>query len=68
MAECLLEGAGEVNKGDWSSATVLLGLTPSLLGMAAPTIEERLQLLRERPILGFLSILAARRLCSRGPG
>jgi hypothetical protein len=59
MAECLLEGAGEVNKGDWSSATVLLGLTPSILGMAAPTIEERLQLLRERPILGFLSILAA---------
>lgn len=59
MAECLLKGAGEVNKGDWSSATVLLGLTPSILGMAAPTIEERVQLLRERPILGFLSILAA---------
>ncbi|RAH70332.1 uncharacterized protein BO66DRAFT_401376 [Aspergillus aculeatinus CBS 121060] len=59
MAECLLEGAGEVNKGDWASATVLLGLTPSILGTVAPTIEERLQLLRERPILGFLGILAA---------
>ncbi|KAJ5998580.1 hypothetical protein N7451_006390 [Penicillium sp. IBT 35674x] len=59
MAECLLAGAGEVNKGDWSSATVLLGLTPSILGIAAPTIEERLQLLKERPLLGFLSILAA---------
>jgi hypothetical protein len=59
MVDCLMDHAGEINKADWSSAIVLLGLTPTILGGLSPTLEEKAQMCWESPILGFLCALGA---------
>ncbi|KAJ5594131.1 uncharacterized protein N7459_000339 [Penicillium hispanicum] len=59
MVNCLFTNNGDINKADWSSALVLLGLTPTILGGLGPTIEEKAELLLHQPPLGLLCALAA---------
>lgn len=59
MVNCLMTNNGDINKADWSSALVLLGLTPTILGQLGSTIKEKAQLSFQSPILGFLCILGA---------
>lgn len=59
MVDCLMDNAGAVNQADWSSAIVILGLTPTILGGLSPTLEEKARLSWESPILGILCALGA---------
>ncbi|KAJ5353693.1 hypothetical protein N7541_006257 [Penicillium brevicompactum] len=59
MVNCLMDNPGEVNKADWSSAIVMLGLTPTILGGLSPTLEQKAKMCWENPILGFLCVLGA---------
>lgn len=59
MVNCLMENPGEVNKADWSSAIVMLGLTPTILGGLSPTLEQKAKMCWENPVLGFLCVLGA---------
>ncbi|OKO94967.1 Aconitate hydratase, mitochondrial [Penicillium subrubescens] len=57
MVDCLYSKNGDINKADWSSALVLLGLTPTILGQLGPDIKEKARLGFQSPILGFLCVL-----------
>jgi hypothetical protein len=59
MVDCLMDNAGAVNEADWSSAIVILGLTPTILGGLSPTLEEKARMSWESPALGFLCALGA---------
>lgn len=59
MVNCLFEGNGDINKADWQSAGILLGLAPTILSTLSPTMEERNILSYRRPILGLLLSIGA---------
>lgn len=59
MVNCLMTNNGDINKADWSSALVLLGLTPTILGQLGSTLKEKARLSFQSPVLGFLCILGA---------
>lgn len=59
MASCLFRNTAEIDKADMSSALVLLGLTPTVLGQIGPTIKAKAQLGFQSPVLGLLCLLGA---------
>lgn len=56
---CLLGTTDEAAKGDMASASVLLGLTPSILAGLGPSLAEVSLLSLRRPILAFLISLGS---------
>jgi hypothetical protein len=56
---CLLSTVSESAKGDMASASVLLGLTPSILSSLGPTLAEVSLLSLRRPILAILISLGS---------
>ncbi|OQE06241.1 hypothetical protein PENVUL_c019G06459 [Penicillium vulpinum] len=59
LVSCIYSNTKEIDKADMSSALVLLGLTPTVLGQIGPTINNKAQLWFQNPILGFLCVLGA---------
>ncbi|KAL6803458.1 hypothetical protein J3E68DRAFT_390724 [Trichoderma sp. SZMC 28012] len=57
MVNCLMTNNGDINKSDWASAVVLLGLTPTILGQLGSALKEKAQLSFQSPLLGLLCIL-----------
>lgn len=54
VVKCLLDGVGTALQANYSTAAVLLGLLPTVLGMAASTTTEVGLVAMRRPLLGFL--------------
>ncbi|KAJ5970179.1 Cytochrome P450 [Penicillium vulpinum] len=52
LVSCIYSNTKEIDKADMSSALVLLGLTPTVLGQIGPTINNKAQLWFQNPILG----------------
>ncbi|KAJ5382184.1 hypothetical protein N7517_000095 [Penicillium concentricum] len=59
LINCIYNNTKEIDKADMSSALVLLGLTPAVIGQIGPTIHNKAQLCYQNPILGFLCVLGA---------
>ena len=59
MASCLLSNIEEIDKADMASASIILGLAPTILGYLGPTITETAILSSQRPILTVLCSLGA---------
>ncbi|CAI7630029.1 unnamed protein product [Penicillium glandicola] len=59
LVSCIYNNTKEIDKADMSSALVLLGLAPTVLGQMGPTISNKAQLWFRSPILGFLCVLGA---------
>ena len=59
MVACLLKHLNEMDKSDMASASLLLGLTPTILGFLGPTTAEIALLSSHRPILAALLSLGA---------
>ncbi|KAJ5921885.1 hypothetical protein N7516_009588 [Penicillium verrucosum] len=55
LASCIYNNTQEIDKADMSSALVLLGLAPTVLGQMGPTLNHKAQ----RPLLGLLCVLGA---------
>lgn len=52
--DCILANTPETQKANMAGAGILLGLTPTILGIMAPSIESMAFLGSERPFLSFL--------------
>ncbi|KAJ5188151.1 hypothetical protein N7491_004476 [Penicillium cf. griseofulvum] len=59
LVSCIYSNTKEIDKADMSSALVLLGLTPTVLGQIGPTIHNKAQLCFHYPVLGLLCVLGA---------
>lgn len=59
MTNCLMNNNGEINKQDWASALILLGLTPTIIGALGPKINERAKLMNQNFILGTLCTIGS---------
>lgn len=59
LVSCIYNNTKEIDKADMSSALVLLGLAPTVLGQMGPTLNQKAQLCVQSPILGFLCVLGA---------
>lgn len=59
MATCLLENIDEFDKADMQSATVILGLMPTILSYVGPTVGEMALISSRRPVLAMLLVLGA---------
>jgi hypothetical protein len=59
LVTCIHSNTKEIDKADMSSALVLLGLAPTVLGQIGPTIHNKAQLCFHYPILGLLCVLGA---------
>ena len=59
MATCLLRNLDEIDKADMQSATVLLGLTPTIISYVGPTVVDIALVSSYRPILATLTGLGA---------
>lgn len=56
---CLLTGASEATKANSASASVMLGLTPSILSLLGPTTEDLAILSTSKPLLSLLLSLGS---------
>lgn len=59
MVTCLLENTDEFDKADMQSATIVLGLMPTILTYVGPTIGEISLVSSRRPVLAVLFALGA---------
>lgn len=59
MATCLSEHIDDNDKADMQSATVILGLMPTILSYVGPTVGEMALLSSRRPVLAMLLVLGA---------
>lgn len=59
MATCLLQNIDDYDKADMQSATIILGLMPTILSYIGPTIGEIALLSSRRPVLAVLVMLGA---------
>ncbi|KAH8816382.1 hypothetical protein F5884DRAFT_852825 [Xylogone sp. PMI_703] len=59
MFTCIMEAAGEYTKSNMGSATVLLGLTPSILATVGSTTPELAFLASRRPLFTTLIVLGS---------
>ena len=59
MTTCLLQNLGDMDKADMQSATIVLGLTPTILAYLGPTVGELALLSSRRPVLATLLALGA---------
>ena len=59
MTTCLLQNIDDFDKADMQSATVILGLMPTILSYVGPTIGEIALLSSRRPILAVFLMLGA---------
>ena len=59
MVTCLLQNIDDIDKADMSSATVILGLMPTILSYFGPSLEEMALISSCRPILAVLVTLGA---------
>ncbi|OQD93611.1 hypothetical protein PENSOL_c031G05964 [Penicillium solitum] len=59
LVSCIYNNTKEIDKADMSSALVLLGLAPTVLGQMGPTLNQKAQLCVQSPILGLLCVLGA---------
>lgn len=59
LVSCIYNNTKEIDKADMSSALVLLGLAPTVLGQMGPTLNHKAQLCFQSPILGLLCVLGA---------
>lgn len=59
LVSCIYNNTKEIDKADMSSALVLLGLAPTVLGQMGPTLNHKAQLCVQSPILGLLCVLGA---------
>ncbi|OQD68150.1 hypothetical protein PENPOL_c003G01699 [Penicillium polonicum] len=59
LVSCIYNNIKEIDKADMSSALVLLGLAPTVLGQMGPTLNHKAQLCVQSPILGLLCVLGA---------
>jgi hypothetical protein len=56
---CLISNSVEIQKGDFASANVLLGLLPGVLSLASSSVGEISMLSSHRPLLSFLLSMGA---------
>ncbi|KAJ5592175.1 hypothetical protein N7537_009079 [Penicillium hordei] len=59
LVSCIYNNTKEIDKADMSSALVLLGLAPTVLGQMGPALDHKAQLCFRSPILGLLCVLGA---------
>ena len=59
MATCLLRNLDDIDKADMQSATVLLGLTPTIISYIGPTVVDITLVSSYRPVLATLTGLGA---------
>lgn len=59
VVDCLLEATPEASKADMAGATVLLGLTPTVVALSASTLAELSLVATRRPIFGFLNAMGS---------
>ena len=59
MATCLLQNVDEYDKADMQSATIILGLMPTILSYVGPTVGEMALISSRRPVLAALLGLGA---------
>ena len=59
MATCLLQNIDEFDRADMQSATIILGLMPTILSYFGPTVGEMALISSRRPVLAMLLTLGA---------
>ena len=59
MVTCLLRNIDEFDKADMQSATIILGLMPTILSYVGPTVGEMALISSHRPVLAVLVMLGA---------
>lgn len=59
MATCLLQNIDEYDKADMASATIILGLMPTILSYVGPTVGEMALVSSRRPVLAVFLMLGA---------
>lgn len=59
MATCILQNLGDFDKADMQSATIILGLMPTILSYIGPAVGEMSLISSHRPVLAVLLILGA---------
>ncbi|KAL9613066.1 MAG: hypothetical protein Q9167_002365 [Letrouitia subvulpina] len=59
MATCLLQNIDDYDKADMQSATIILGLMPTILSYVGPTVGEMALVSSRRPVLAVLVMLGA---------
>ena len=59
MATCLLQNIDDFDKADMQSATIILGLMPTILSYIGPTVGEMALISSHRPVFAVLLMLGA---------
>ena len=59
MVTCLLQNIDDFDKADMQSATIILGLMPTILSYIGPTVGEMTLISSRRPVLAVLVMLGA---------
>lgn len=59
MVTCLLQYTGDFDKADMQSATIILGIMPTILSYIGPTVGEMALISSRRPILAVFLTLGA---------
>ena len=59
MAICLLQNIDDFDKADMQSATIILGLMPTVLAYVGPTVGEMALISSRRPVLAVFLTLGA---------
>ena len=59
MTTCLLQNIDDVDKADMQSATIMLGLLPTILSYVGPTVGEMALISSRRPVLAVFLMLGA---------
>lgn len=59
MATCLLQNIDDFDNADMQSATIILGLMPTILSYVSPTVGEIALISSRRPVLAILLVLGA---------
>ena len=59
MVTCLLQNLDDFDKADMQSATIILGLMPTILSYVGPTVGEIALISSRRPVLAVLAMLGA---------
>ena len=59
MVTCLLRNLDDIDKADMQSATVILGLMPTVISYVGPTVADTTLVSSHRPVLAILTALGA---------
>ena len=59
MVTCLLQNIDDIDKADMQSATIILGLMPTILSYIGPTVTEMALISSRRPLLAVMTMLGS---------